>query len=169
MSMAIAADVELLLALGRFDEPRELLAELAGERPSREDCYYLAYLPGLVRAALALETGAVAARLVEGVEPTTPLAEHALCACAATLSEAGSRYVEAAARYAEAAERWRGFGDRPETAFALLGQGRCLRALGDAGAEAPLLDARGLFASMGFAPAIAEVEALLGSAEVAAR
>ena len=110
----------------------------------------------------------LAARLVGGVEPLTPLVEHALCACRAQLAEAAGEHADAAASYAEAAERWREFGNVPERAYALLGQGRCLRALGDASAESPLLEARELFASMGFAPALAEVDALLGPTEAAA-
>jgi len=91
-----------------------------------------------------------------------------LCACHASLSESAGEYAEAAASYAEAAERWREFGNVPECAYALLGQGRCLRAIGDAGAERPLHEARELFASMGFAPALADVEAVLGQSEAAA-
>ena len=72
----------------------------------------------------------LADRLVDGVEPRTPLAEHALCACRAQLAEAAGDHAEAAALYAEAAERWREFGNVPERAYALLGQGRCLAALG---------------------------------------
>jgi hypothetical protein len=53
-------------------------------------------------------------------------------------------------------------------AYALLGQGRCLAALGKRDAERPLLEARELFASMGYKPALFETEALLGSADAAA-
>ena len=70
--------------------------------------------------------------------------------------------------YAEAAERWRAFGNVPERAYALLGQGRCLAALGDPEAEGPLREAHELFASMGYKPALAETEALLGEGEIAA-
>ena len=56
----------------------------------------------------------------------------------------------------------------PERAYALLGQGRCLAALGKPEAEEPLREARELFASMGFAPALAETEALLDATEAAA-
>ena len=104
----------------------------------------------------------------DGVEPRTPLAEHALCACRAQLAEAAGEHAEAAALYAEAAERWREFGNVPERAYALLGQGRCLRALGEPEAEEPLREARELFASMGYKPALAETEALLGESEAAA-
>ena len=63
--------------------------------------------------------------------------------------------------YAEAAERWLDFGNVPERAYALLGQGRCLTALGQPEAREPLREARELFASMGYQPALAETETLL--------
>ena len=69
--------------------------------------------------------------------------------------------AEAAALYAEAAGRWLRFGNVPERAYALLGQGRCLVALGQP-AELPLTEAGNLFASMGYKPARAETDALLG-------
>ena len=56
----------------------------------------------------------------------------------------------------------------PERAYALLGNGRCRAALGDPEAETPLREARELFASMGYRPALAETEALLGESEAAA-
>ena len=105
----------------------------------------------------------LAKRLVDGVEPRTPLVEHALHAARAQLAEAAGDHAEAAALYAEAAERWREFGNVPERAYALLGQGRCLAALGQPEAQEPLREARELFASMGYRPALAETEALLGA------
>jgi tetratricopeptide (TPR) repeat protein len=168
MVMAAAAAVECLVPLGRPDAAAALLDEVGGLADSRDDTYYLASLPGLVRAALALGSAALASRLVDGVESGTPLAEHALRACHAALAEGAGDHTGAATLFADAAERWRAFGDVPETAYALLGQGRCLRALGHPAADAPLLEARELFASMGFAPALAEVDDLLGhSGEVA--
>jgi hypothetical protein len=94
--------------------------------------------------------------------------EHALAAARAQLAEAAEQHLDAAALYADAAERWHEFGNVPERAYALLGQGRCLSVAGDAGAEPHLHEARELFASMGFAPAVAEVDRYLGSAEAAA-
>jgi hypothetical protein len=76
--------------------------------------------------------------------------------------------MDAAILYADAAQRWHEFGNVPERAYALLGQGRCLSALGDSRAEQPLTEARGLFASMGYAPALAETEALLAESRPAA-
>ena len=91
-------------------------------------------------------------------EPITPLFEHGLLACRAHLAEAGG----------DEAESGHGFGDVRERAYALLGQGRCLVALDTMEAEAPLREARELFVSMWYMPALLETEALLGSADAAA-
>jgi class 3 adenylate cyclase/tetratricopeptide (TPR) repeat protein len=168
ITMGFTAAAQLLLALGRSEQASALLAELELVPGIREDPYFAALLPELVRMALSLEEPGRAARLVTGDEPRTPLMEHALCACRALLSESAGEYADAAASYAEAAERWREFGEVPERAYALLGQGRCLRAIGDLGAEKPLREARELFASMGFAPALADVDAVLGQSEATA-
>jgi hypothetical protein len=95
----------------------------------------------------------------------TPLHQCALASAQAQLAEAADQH--AAELYAESAERWRKFGNVPERAYALLGQGRCLTAVGKAG-EAPLREARELFASMGYKPALAETEALLRKGKAAA-
>ena len=121
----------------------------------------------LVSAAVSIGAPELAIRLLEAVESGTPLAGHARCACRAQLAEAGDP-AEAAALYAEAAKRWRKFGNTPERAYALLGQGRCLAALGKPEAEAPLREAGELFSSMGYKPALAETEALLGENKAAA-
>lgn len=84
------------------------------------------------------------------------------------LAEHARELDEAARLYEEAAARWQEFGNVPKRGYALLRQGRCLRTLGRAGAEDPLLEARDLFASMGYKPALAETEALLGESEAAA-
>jgi hypothetical protein len=110
---------------------------------------------------------ALASRLLAGVEPKTPLFEHGFVACRAQLAEAGGNEAEAATLYAEAAGRWHGFGDVRERAYALLGQGRCLAAQDRIEAEAPLREARELFASMRYKPALVETEALLGPAKAA--
>jgi hypothetical protein len=70
----------------------------------------------------------------------------------------GRRPGRAAAQYAEAIERWRAFRRVPELAYALLGRGRCLRQLGDDGAEDALSEARELFSSFGYGLATAEVD-----------
>ena len=160
-AQAFTAAARLLLAQGHRQQANALLVELVQVPEIQADPYYAAALPALVRTALALRQPELAHRLVDDVEPRTPLAEHALHAARAQLAEAAEQHAEAAAQYAEAAERWREFGNVPERAYALLGQGRCLAALGQPGAQEPLVEARELFASMGYRPALAETDALL--------
>jgi len=122
-------------------------------------------LPMYVRAAIALGDVALAERLVAGYDPRNPYTELAVAAAKAALAEARGDLATALAAYLEAAERWERFGVVPETAFALLGQGRCLLAL-DRPTEAALAlrRAREIFGQLGAAPALAETEALLGDA-----
>jgi nucleotide-binding universal stress UspA family protein len=54
--------------------------------------------------------------------------------------------------HATAAARWHEFGNIPEQAHALLGQGRCLIALGDPAVEQSLRKAAELFNSMNYRP-----------------
>jgi hypothetical protein len=117
---------------------------------------------------LALEDVPLAQRFATGINPVAPLDEHVLATSRAQLAEATGEHADAARLYHEAVERWHQFGNVPERAYALLGQGRCLAALGQADAEQPLREARELFASMGYKPALAETEALLGETEAAA-
>ena len=93
--------------------------------------------------------------------------KYALASTQAQLAEAAGDSA-AAELYTEAAERWREFGNVPERAYALLGLGRCLAALGQPGAEEPLREAKELFTSMGYKPALAETVALLAESAAAA-
>ncbi len=90
---------------------------------------YPVLLPAMVRTALGIGEPALAERLVGGLEPRYPYAEHALVAANAALAEARGDLQAAADAYADAADRWERFGVVPEQAFALLGQGRCLLGL----------------------------------------
>ena len=168
IAIGFTAAAQLLLALGERERALELLRELEQVAGTRADSSYTASLPGLVRCALALQDSALAARLLEGIEPRTPLAEHTLCSTCAALTEAAGNPAEAAGLYAEAAERWAKLGDVPERAYALLGQGRCLQALDRPEAEQPLREAKELFQSMGYRPALAETDALLEQTTAAA-
>jgi tetratricopeptide (TPR) repeat protein len=143
------------------EQARALLAELEKPAGVRESSYYARQLAAMVRTALAADDHALAARLTDGLEPRYPLDQHALCAARAQLAEHAGDHADAATLYAEAAAGWGQFGNVPERAYALLGRGRCLIALGEAGAEEPLEKARELFVSIGYEPALAETEALL--------
>jgi class 3 adenylate cyclase/tetratricopeptide (TPR) repeat protein len=167
IDLVFAAAAELLRVQGRPQQAKALLGELE-QLPSTSPAYYAASLPELVRCALALRDAKLAVRLTQGLEPRTPLYEHALCAARAALAEAAGEHAGAAATYAEAATRWQQFGNVPERAYALVGQGRCLAALGKREAKEPLREAQALFASMGYKPALAETQGLLDESEAAA-
>jgi hypothetical protein len=160
IATAFAAAARLLLAQGHPEKAQALVIE-AHETSALRAAQGPWVLPELLRTTLALGDTGLAHHVVEDVEPRTPLAEHALASARAQPAEADHRHADAAQLYREAGERWQQFGNLPERAYALLGQGRCLRALGDASAEVPLAEARDLFASMGYKPALAETEKLL--------
>jgi class 3 adenylate cyclase/tetratricopeptide (TPR) repeat protein len=162
IGVALGAAAQVLLARGRPEQARAKLGEL-------DEWGYVAVgqLRMLVGLALGLEDAALADRFVGRVDSVAPFALHMLSSARAQLREAGD--PSAAARlYEEAAEDWEGFGHVPERAYALLGRGRCLVALDDPAAGGPLAEARELFASMGYKPALAETEALLDQAQAAA-
>jgi class 3 adenylate cyclase len=163
----LAAAAAARLAAAEPEQARALLAELEQTRGAREVIYYARQLGAMLRTALAVGDPELAERLVEGIEPIFPLREHALCAARAQLAEHASDHAGAATLYAEAAARWEEFGNVPERAHALLGQGRCLRALGRSEAEQPLREARDLFEAMGYKPALAQTDALLERAAAA--
>ena len=80
-------------------------------------------------------TPTLAKQLTEGLEPRFPLDEHALCAARAQLAEHAGDHAGRQTSTPTQPQRWQEFGNVPERAYALLGQGRCLLALGDPAAE----------------------------------
>jgi class 3 adenylate cyclase/tetratricopeptide (TPR) repeat protein len=155
-----SGSLQLLVALDRPAEARQLLTELAHVSVTAEPLYP-ASLADFVRCGLAIGDVELVRPLVVGVEARTPFVEHAVAAARALLAEADGYTAEAAVLFADSAARWAQFGNVPEHAFALLGQGRCLRALGDPGAADVLTEAERLFASLRYEPALAEARALL--------
>jgi tetratricopeptide (TPR) repeat protein len=153
-------------ALGEGQAAAALLTELEALPGARQNQYYYpALLPAIVRTALWLGEIALAERLVAGLEPRYPHAEHALVATNAALSEAGGDLQAAAEGYADAADRWERFGVVPEQGLALLGQGRCLLGLSRPTEAAPILQhAREIFQRLRAAPALTETDALLQQA-----
>ena len=150
------------------DQARSLLQGLTEIEGAPKTTYYRRQLPAMVRTALAAGDDALARHLVEQVEARYPVDEHALCASRAELAEHEGKYEEGASLYAEAAQRWRSFGNLPERAHALLGEGRCRLALHEPAAEEPLAIARELFASLAYQPLLAQTEALLAEQQPAA-
>ena len=161
---AIVVGVQSLLVEGRVDQARAMEAELARLAADEGAVIYADLLPTALRAVLDIGDLALAQRLVALVKPDILLAGLGLASSRAQLAEAAGDLLEAIDGYAEAADGWQAFGNVPEQAYARLGQGRCLLALGASGAEVPLGQARELFESLGYAPALAATEVLLSTA-----
>ena len=73
-------------------------------------------------------------------------------------------FGDAARLFGDAAEHWEVFGGVLEQAYALLGQGRSLVALGAPGADQPLRQARALSEEMGARPRVDECDTLIARA-----
>ncbi len=149
-------------ALAQPDHATALLSEIESTPGSRDSGNYPILLPALVRTALTTNNPKLAHQLTTGVQPHTPCHQHALTTATASLAEANGDHQTAADGYAEAAQRWQVFGVLTEQAYAHLGHGRCLHALGrHADATQPLLQARDIFQKLQAAPALAETDLLL--------
>jgi class 3 adenylate cyclase/tetratricopeptide (TPR) repeat protein len=153
-----AGVIRVLTEVGRFDEARTLLETAARERAILGGGAAVR-LPALVRSALASDGMALAKQLCEGIEPLHPMHVAGVVAARAQLLEASGELRPAADGFQEVAERWRILEARLERAYALLGVGRCLSALGDPSAEAMLIEARRHFTDMGARPRVAECDA----------
>ncbi len=163
--LASALAVGALVHADQPEKAKDLLVELERIPGLHADQAYVTQLTELVRGANAVGDRELAARLIDGVEDRIPLFAHTLCACRAQLAEAGGDYAKAAAQYAESVERWRAFRRVPEVGYALLGLGRCLHKSSRDGAGA-LSEARELFSSLGYEPAMAQTRAGLGEPAV---
>jgi tetratricopeptide (TPR) repeat protein len=151
----------IAIGAGEPERCRELLHEIEAHPTIRECWNYLAYLPEIVRLALAVGDMDLARRLGASIPPAT-LDLHRIASemVAAQLAEAGGDHDEAAKRYGAAERGWRTF-SVPELAQALLGRGRCLVALNDPDAESTFRDARDVFASLDARRYLPEVDGLL--------
>jgi len=149
-------------ALGTTAHAATLVTELAAAPGTRDNSYYAALLPALVRTAVTIGQLTIAQQLATDYQPHTPYAHHALITATAALAEARGDHQAAADGYAYAAGQWEQFGVIPEHAHALQGHGRCLINLGQPHEAAPILyQARALFDHLGAVPAVAETDALL--------
>ena len=149
------------MMLGDAAGARSLMAELV----ALEDVgtwYWFALLPSLVRNAIGVGDLELAAAIHRHSEPHVPSATTAVAAGAAALLEARGDLDAAAAAYADAGVRWETLGIVPELAFALLGEGRTLLALGRPEDARPALDrARAIFGDLGAEPALQEIDAAI--------
>ena len=165
---AIVNAARLRLVRGELSEAHALIEEL--DVPMIADLGLSLDLPAMLRVLIALGAVRLARRFIAPIEAAAgpPIDYHHLASAKAQIAEADAEYEAAAKLYGAAAQRWQGWGNVPERAYALLGRGRCLRALGDPGADQPLAEAKELFASMGYQPALAETDALLAESQPAA-
>jgi tetratricopeptide (TPR) repeat protein len=150
------------MASGDAARALRVLREIDEVPETRHVANYADSVPTMVRAAVSAGDVSLAERLSSGLEASHRYAENSLVAAGAVMAEARSELEEATRLYADAAERWKGFGHVPEQALALLGEGRCLFALGRSSeAVAPLREAREIFARLGAKPLLAETDTLL--------
>ena len=113
-----------------------------------------------------MRIGTLAGAIHARSEPQVPFAEHVVAAGAAMLLEARGDHEAAAEAYADAVHRFDGAGVIPEVAFALLGQGRTLLAMGRAAEARPVLErARAMFEPLQAEPALREIDAALDATE----
>lgn len=163
LAFAAWAAASVLIGAGRIADARTLLDEVArSERHNHSE--YCHHLPRLARAAHALDDDDLLARLAAGSPDKLPRQRHALVTVRALQAERAGEYTQAAALYADAAGRWEQFTEAIEQAHALLGQGRCLAAAGDSGADLPLRNARFLFDQMSARRRVRECDDLITTA-----
>lgn len=151
-------------SLGAREQALSFLTRIAEVRESITSCFHYGLtLPSELRAAGELGDFDLARRLGAKTIASRPLDSHILVLLSALETEHDGRLEQAARRYAEAASRWRAFGVPYEEAHALLGQGRCLVALGRGeSATEPLRRAARVFKRLGAEPALSQALELLG-------
>jgi len=155
---ALVAAAAVRFGLGQPEAVRELLGELA----THDVIDYTEFVPAVVRMAVAVGSIELARQITRDNTPLSPLREHEQVTCRALLAEQNRDHEAAAAGFADAAARWHEFGVPYEEAQALLGQGRCLAALGRAPEAAPVLEqGREIFERLGAKPALAETDELM--------
>ncbi len=123
-------------------------------------------------AAVCVEAGDLDSirRLVDNIRVTAGRTGHALVGARAVLAEADGDPEAALSLFEEAAKGWADYGYVFGRGLALLGSARCLLALGRRTDATPVLHrARDIFTDLGAAPALAEVDGLLGDQPAAAR
>ena len=160
----VAGRAALAYADGDREAARGFLTEWAQRPVWATDASMTVFALTAVRAALGLGEAGLARELAGSRDPRLPLNRITSDHIAACLAEADGEHDTAAAGFADTARRWHDFGVPYEEGHALLGQGRCLAALGRAPeAAAPLASAREIFERLGAKPALAEAEEWLAS------
>ena len=158
----LAAESALAFRSGERERARESLEEWAARPVWTTDASVTVFALTAVRMALALGDNDLARHIAGSRDSRLPLNALAARGMGACLNERDGQLALAAETFADAAAGWHDFGVPYEEAQALLGQGRCLVALGRAPeAAAPLAAASYIFAWLGAKPAQAETEVLM--------
>ena len=157
--------VALVCARSSPDRALELLERTLATLPSGANAGYAHLFPDAGRLACRARAPALTKRLLSSVQGPLRVEELARQSISATLGEAQGEQETAAAGFAAVATGWHEFGVPYEEGHALLGQGRCLTALGRAPeAAAPLAAAHEIFARLGAKPALADTDRWLEGA-----
>ena len=152
------------LGRGARDGARSMVEELVEVTVGQSaGGFYL--IPEGLRVMMALGEVEMARRLVDEAVVAIPTVITRQVVVRAALAEADGNPEAAVEGYREAAAAWKRGGFVFEQANALLGAGRCLLSLGNAGeASRELSSARELFASLRAEPLLRECDDLLGEA-----
>ena len=159
---ALLAASTVHLQAGESDAALDLLAECFG--PTRAAVSISDAVPEAVRTAIGGGDDGLAAHIAQQVDALLPasrlpLEQHVMASVNGLVGERRADYEAAAADFAAAAAGWHDFCMPYEEGQALLGQGRCLLALGrPPEAAAPLSAAREIFARLKAKPALAEAD-----------
>ena len=148
VTAAVAHDAD-----GRPAEALAALRELVGVEGAEVGLTYARGLPVAVRVAVACDDAPLARRLVDALPEGLPANDLARATARAALLEHEGRRAAAADAYRAAAAGFAAFGNVVEAAYARLGEGRCLDALGDPRAPAVLHGAEADLRRLGFARA----------------
>src|SRR5580765_1669401 len=167
-ALAVAAFLEQ--ARGDLSAAVGFVEEIEQTTRGMSDFHRARFLHAL--ATVSVEAGELdlMSGLVDSIRITVGRVGNSLVGARAVLAEADGDPKAAFLLFEEAAKRWGEYGFVFGRGLALLGSARCLLALGRGTEATPVLhQARDIFAELGAAPALAEVDALLGDQPVAAR
>ncbi len=143
--------------------PERLVNEFSGGGTDAPVFWVL--LPDAIRVSVALASLDLGKRILELAKSKAPRDSHTDVTGRALLAEAEGNLEQAVTLHREAAACWKGYGTVHEQAYALLGAGRCLVALGRPGEAASALEeTKAIFSRLRAAPLQAEVEGLLAAA-----
>ena len=155
---------------GNLGAATVLVRELEEVTRDRSPVYRESHLPDAVRVCLAAGELELADRLLADARSHVTRCRHCVTTVRALVHEAKGEMGPALEGFAAAVRDWTSFGSALERAFALMGAGRCLLAVGREGeATARFEEARAAFAALGAEPMAEEAERALPQIAPSAR